>query len=517
MNTDFKQISPQEKRNSRDYFMREEMSPAVQRAIDLAIEWAKERNYSQLTGVALIWGLIAEQDGKVAILLTEHGLDLIKVRELLLSLQINEPIPLNDILNRAKDLAFEWQIDHTITGDFLILGILDSHPEILQKFQEQGLDYQNFSQAIRGEGRQEISLEEPLFVDESQDFIQSARIMDVNLNRISEGLRILEDYTRFILDDHLLTQMLKEIRHELAETMNLLGPDLLLKQRDTMGDIGTSITAGNEYRRRSIKEIALINSKRIGEALRSLEEYGKLYQSELAIRIEKIRYRFYTLEQSIYQYSNAKKNLQDIHVYALITSSACISSLEWTIAEAAKGGIKMFQFREKNIHDRELLSRAKRFRRATRQANALMIVNDRPDIAVLSHADGVHLGQEDLEIPQIRKIVGSEMMIGVSTHSLEDVKKAILAGADYIGIGPTFPSSTKSFSSFPGLDFVRQVSQECSLPAFVIGGINLNNLDKVIQAGATKIAISSAICQSEEPQLTASHFVEAMNNNRPNL
>src|SRR5262249_39601311 len=150
-------------------------------------------------------------------------------------------------------------------------------------------------------------------------------------------------------------------------------------------------------------------------------------------------------EQAIVLGRSARRKLADARLYVLISVGQCSADIEWTIQEAAAGGAQIFQLREKNISDLELLERAKRVRRATKKAGALFIMNDRPDIARIVRADGVHLGQEDLPVKEVRRIAGAEMLIGVSTHTLAQVRQAVLEGASYIGIGPTFPSGTKSF------------------------------------------------------------------------
>src|SRR5262249_27095687 len=127
--------------------------------------------------------------------------------------------------------------------------------------------------------------------------------------------------------------------------------------------------------------------------------------------------------------------------------------LDWTIREAAAGGASIFQLREKNLSDRDLLERARNVRRWTREVGALFIMNDRPDIARLAEADGVHVGQDDLPVKEVRRVVGPHVLVGVSTHNLGQLRQAVLDGASYVGVGPTFPSGTKQFEAFPGLDF----------------------------------------------------------------
>jgi thiamine-phosphate pyrophosphorylase len=195
--------------------------------------------------------------------------------------------------------------------------------------------------------------------------------------------------------------------------------------------------------------------------------------------------------------------LADARLYLLLTGSACAASLDFVIAEAAAGGVDVVQLREKDLPDRELLERARKVRRWTRDAGVLFIVNDRPDIARLAEADGVHLGQDDMPVREARRIVGADALIGVSTHTLDQLHAAIREGASYVGVGPVFPSATKTFEQLAGLEFVRQAAGETSLPAFALGGITPANLPQVIAAGARRIAVGSAICRADEPRPAA--------------
>ncbi len=168
------------------------------------------------------------------------------------------------------------------------------------------------------------------------------------------------------------------------------------------------------------------------------------------------------------------------------------------------------QMREKGLTDRALCERARQMRHWTRQAGVLFIVNDRPDIARLVEADGVHLGQDDLPVKEARRILGPDALIGVSTHNLDQVRQAILDGASYLGVGPTFPSGTKDFAHFPGLEFVRQTLAETTLPAFVIGGVNLKTIDAATAAGARRVAVSQEIAHADDPRAVASTLLAAL-------
>jgi thiamine-phosphate pyrophosphorylase len=139
-----------------------------------------------------------------------------------------------------------------------------------------------------------------------------------------------------------------------------------------------------------------------------------------------------------------------------------------------------------------------------------LILNDRPDIAVLAEADGVHLGQTDMKVREARRIVGERMLIGVSTANMGQLQQAVLDGASYVGVGPAFPSETKSFAKLAGLPYVREALIETSLPAFAIGGVNAVTVAALVEAGARRIAVSQAICGSDDPRRTARELRQAL-------
>src|SRR5262249_54162956 len=155
-------------------------------------------------------------------------------------------------------------------------------------------------------------------------------------------------------------------------------------------------------------------------------------------------------------------------------------------------GVSVVQMREKKLPDRELIAWGRYVREWTADAGALFIMNDRPDIAVLTDADGVHVGQDELSVRDARRIVGPHRLIGVSTHTIEQARTAVLDGADYIGVGPVFPSTTKAFEEFAGLKLVREVATDLTLPAFAIGGITAQNIGEVVAAGSRRVAVSHA-------------------------
>jgi thiamine-phosphate pyrophosphorylase len=332
------------------------------------------------------------------------------------------------------------------------------------------------------------------------------RIVDAAANRIREGLRVLEDFVRFGLDDKHLTERLKNWRHDLAQTLSRLDAAELLAARETQQDVGTRIGTLAESRRDSLLDVVRANFKRMQEALRTLEEYGKILSPLLGEQAERLRYEIYTLEKAVLQTQHARERLAGRHLYLLATEELCHHGSGPAIREALAGGVGIVQIREKTLPDRRLVAHGRRVREWTREAGALLIMNDRPDLAVLIEADGVHVGQDELTVRDARRIVGPGKLVGVSTHTIEQARQAVLDGADYIGVGPVFPSRTKSFTGFAGLDFVRQVAAEIALPAFAIGGITLDNVGQVIAAGLSRVAVSAALCSAESPREVAEEF-----------
>ena len=348
---------------------------------------------------------------------------------------------------------------------------------------------------------------------------RTLRILDAAANRAREGLRVVEDYVRFTLDDAFLSRQLKELRHGLRTALQSLDEVSLISARDTQADVGTSIQTASEMQRTSLLDVARANLKRIAEATRTLEEFSKVATAfdpsslefqQLPARLGQIRYQLYTLEKAILTVHHSRQRLDGANLYLLLTRSLCRLDWESVLRQAIQGGVRVVQVREKEMSDRALLDYARRVRAITAESGTLFILNDRPDIAVLAEADGVHVGQEELSVADARRIVGPERLVGVSTHSIEQARQAVLDGANYLGVGPTFRSGTKSFDEFAGLDYVRQVASEIALPSFPIGGIDLTNVGEVVAAGARRIAVSGAICRAERPVAVAAELVERL-------
>jgi thiamine-phosphate pyrophosphorylase len=329
------------------------------------------------------------------------------------------------------------------------------------------------------------------------------RILDAALNRAAEGLRVVEDYVRFALDDPFLTSETKSLRHDLAAAAAAIRLSDRHAARDTVHDVGTAVSTSTEQDRSDLRAVCLANLKRSEQSLRSLEEYGKLADAAFAQTIESLRYRLYTLERVIDIGRLSREQLGSVRLCVLVDGGESAAAFELLVTGLIDAGVRMIQLRDKRLDDGELIGRARLLRQLTGSSDTLAIVNDRADVAAAVRADGVHLGQGDLTVRDARTIVGTQMLVGVSSHNIGQARAAVLDGANYLGAGPTFPSQTKSFDKFAGLDYLRAVAAEIRLPTFAIGGITAENLPDVLITGISRIAVGSAVTAAGEPASAA--------------
>jgi thiamine-phosphate pyrophosphorylase len=497
--------------------MSDDLTPAVSRALDDAQAFAHAAGASHVLPIHLARGLLAEEEGRAASLSIAAGLDLAAYYAAAPPEPESPPgsLPLAPLaqsaLYEARTLARALTGQSTISSEALLLALLRADGDLVATLTGFGLRLDRLEAAVERGRPTAPGLEEPLRLGDVTERVDSARVLDAAGNRTREALRVVEDYCRFVLDDALLSRELKELRHGLAGVLgDLAAQDLLLEARETRRDVGVSIGTDDERQRGGLVDVVRANCKRLQEGLRTLEEVAKVHSPGLAQELESMRYRTYTLERVLLLGASARQRLAEARLHVLLGGSSCIAALDWTIAEVAAGGASVVQLREKALPDRELLARARQVRQWTRKAGVLFIVNDRPDIARLADADGVHLGQDDLPVKEARRILGPDALIGVSTHSLDQLRLAVLDGASYLGVGPVFPSETKPFEEFPGEAFVRAAHAETTLPLFAIGGINQATIDRAVAAGARRVAVSAAIAQAEEPRQTAAALLSAL-------
>ncbi len=332
------------------------------------------------------------------------------------------------------------------------------------------------------------------------------RVLDANANRAREALRVLEEAARFILGDETIVREVKSIRHELREVLNAdpQAANPAIHWRDTPGDVGTRVTTEAETQRDSPADVAIAAGKRLSEALRVLEEYTKVLPSPAASgRLEALRYRGYEVERLLHARLGSGRRRQ-WRLCVLLSESLCPKPRDWfAVAEAAvAGGADCIQLREKTLEGGELLARARRLVELCRPQGVAVIINDRPDVALLAAADGVHVGQGDLPVPEVRKLVGRQLLVGVSTSRLAEAERALADGADYCGIGPMFPTTTKRKDAIAGPDYLKAFVAWGRLPHLAIGGIGPGNVAELVGAGAAGVAVSSCVCGAGDPAAT---------------
>jgi len=327
------------------------------------------------------------------------------------------------------------------------------------------------------------------------------RILDANGNRAREALRVMEEAARFVLEDAALAADLKQLRHELSQAVASVPG--LSANRDTPGDIGTELSTPTEGKRQSRCEVVIAASKRLGEALRALEEYGKLLgrtdaDDSFALRLQSMRYRAYDLEMRLERVLHVGEAVQ-WRLCLLLTEAMC-SHHAWdhVLGRAIDAGADCIQVREKQMEGGQLARRVEEVKTIV-AGRASVIVNDRPDIALVAGADGVHLGQGDLNPRDVRMLAGGQLIIGVSTSTLDQAKQAAQDGADYCGIGPMFLTTTKQKDTLAGPAYLREYLGWNTLPHLAIGGIKPDNASVLTQIGCRGVAISAAICAAQDP------------------
>ncbi|HAU38533.1 MAG TPA: thiamine phosphate synthase [Phycisphaerales bacterium] len=329
------------------------------------------------------------------------------------------------------------------------------------------------------------------------------RILDANFNRAREALRVIEDCGRFALNDPAVTALAKNLRSDLKEIFSAMPVEEMLTSRDTPGDIGTDLTSPAEPRRRDLADVVVAACKRLTEALRTIEEYSKFVAPAQTLLVERTRYNCYTLEQRVVGRLLTGQRFADVKLYVLITPTVCRGSVRETARAAVAGGADAIQLRAKDLPDAALLAMAAELRELADETGRLFLMNDRADIAALVAADGVHVGQGDLPVAEVRRLLRPGAIVGKSTHSIDQARGAVNEGADYVSVGPMFDTDTKDAGPVRGPDYLRQAAGEITVPLVPIGGITAENVRTLVEAGARRVAVCAAVCAAKDPAAAA--------------
>jgi len=340
------------------------------------------------------------------------------------------------------------------------------------------------------------------------------RIIDASLNRVGEGLRLLEELARLLLDDAVLTQRLKAMRHELLTT-NASFQQQLLRFRNARGDVGAELAVPGEEKERDLTAVLVANSRRVQESLRTLEELAKVSGKTPGLdshRFQQARFELYTLEQELLsRLLRQDKRRKLSGLYAIIDMPSLGGHHYLEVAEQViRGGAGVIQLRDKTLPKGELLSVADELRALCTESGVLFIVNDYLDVALAADADGLHLGQDDLPVTVARRLLPPGKLLGCSVTTAEEATRASSDGADYIAVGPVYPTPTKETGGAVGLGGLRQVRQAVTLPLVAIGGININNVAEVVTAGADAVAVIGALLAAGSPEQNAKEITAAL-------
>lgn len=334
------------------------------------------------------------------------------------------------------------------------------------------------------------------------------RVLDANGNRAAEGLRALEEVARFLLDDGPLAGRCKAARHR----VRTLIPAAAVAARDVAGDVGTAYQAG-ELPRAGVVAHLRANAARVQEALRAAEEAARLAGLTAAAGFEQARYEAYAIEGALLARIPAWR-LWQVRLYVLIDAALCADPI--AVAQAAvRGGAGVVQLRAKALAPRAYREVAARLRDAI--TDAFVVINDHVAIAAALGADGIHVGQDDLAVSDVRAAVGPLCAIGVSCHTLEQLRAAQADGADYVGLGPMFATSTKPHEPCRGPELLDAVRSELIVPSYAIGGLQAERIQALIPRIPHGIAVAGAVCAASDPERATAALANLLERDDPLL
>jgi thiamine-phosphate pyrophosphorylase len=336
------------------------------------------------------------------------------------------------------------------------------------------------------------------------------RIIDANINRIGEGLRVLEEFARLSLNDVSLTEQLKNMRHRIVHIDAEL-QQKLIGAREAAGDVGAGMKAAGEGKKRDAAAIVVANARRVQESLRVMEELAK--ETGLGLKsgsYEKSRFELYNIEKELLSKLLRQDKIKRIKgLYVIIDTEFLKGRSPLNAArEAIQGGAKVIQLRDKKDSPRDFFQIARDIRKLCVENNVLFIVNDSLEVALAADADGLHIGQDDLPIIEARRLLPIDRILGASVKTIEEAKAAHQAGADYLGVGAIYATQTKVGAEAVGLRRIKQIKKSVNLPIVAIGGINKNNITEVVKAGADAVAVISAVMGAPDIEKATRQLVE---------
>ncbi len=320
------------------------------------------------------------------------------------------------------------------------------------------------------------------------------RIIDANINRCAEGIRVVEEIARFVFGAEGLTRIAKELRHEIRALSGMFSSDTT-RFRDSAGDVGGKFSTPSEERRESLAGTARANFFRAEEGLRVIEEFGKLVSPDGARIAKGLRFRVYELEKVFVAAGTPDRPFPELPFLYTFIDRSIVAEGEVAGAAAAlvEGGSGMIQYRAKDISVSAMRRDLAAVIPIAEKAGIPLIVNDLPELAAETGAGGVHLGSSDADPSEARAMLGPARIIGLSVRSPGDIAAAPVDVLDYVAVGAVFPTFTKGDEIAVGLDALASARRSTGLPIVAIGGIGPENARSVLDAGADGLAVISAV------------------------
>ena len=337
--------------------------------------------------------------------------------------------------------------------------------------------------------------------------IRIAQIIDANLDRAREGLRVLEDWARFAVGRKDLVESFKDFRQILGKHHL----KIYKESRNFINDECRGLSHPEQFKRKDANSIIFSNASRVQEALRVIEEFSKDHNQDLSNISSEIRYEIYNLEIALMDAQSNRTFLNILNENDLYFITHETENLYEKIKNILEGGVKIIQLRFSKGNDSDILKFAIKVKELCFNFGAIFLINDRLDIALACNADGVHLGQNDIDLKSARKILGYSKIIGISASNERDINKAIEGGCDYLGIGPVFFSPTKKEKVPLGIDTLKSLTKNISIPWFAIGGIKEENISLLKENNICKVALITDLINSKNPKEKAIMLIKCLN------